>query len=126
MPNDIINLEVRVLFEHPLELCDEFLIDNHIVDFLNFHYLTSTLDLTSRTNQITAYRGKVNSSEACLPIVVDIECARSEHRLSTRQWCISSRKSAVEAVGNEFEFSASGRNIFNFEEFFPRFYTKVP
>ena len=38
--NDIINLKVRVLFKHPLEFRDEFLIDNTVVELFYLSNLT--------------------------------------------------------------------------------------
>ena len=129
MFHNIIDLEVRVLFQHAFELCDEFLIDNYIVNFLNLDDLAPALGLPSTdssTSNNVAQIWHVHGSKAGLAVVVNAERTGSEDRLSPSLNSLPTREGAVEAVRDKFEFSASIRNIFNIEELFASFYAKVP
>lgn len=43
MFTDILKLLLRVLLDHPIEFLSEFLVDHSVVDFLDLHYLESSL-----------------------------------------------------------------------------------
>ena len=121
--HDIINLELRILLKHPLELSDELLVNYAIVnlfDFLDLAPASAGSKYISSTKKDWCLRSQIDCSESRISVVIHIEGPWRENRafyFFRRRYrvILSAVKGASEFVCYEFVFCTS-RPYFNFFE----------